>query len=168
MSDEPITTEESDVPVESNELEELKAKNEELLNNWKRTAADFENFKRRKETEGKELLEYSKEMTVMRLLPSLQSLEQVLNLAPTDEKYKDWLQGLKATIIQLEKTMEEMGVVKIKTVGEMFDPNLHEAIEEEESESEGIVREVQPGFVLNGKVIIPAKVVVGKKAETSP
>ncbi|MBX4188085.1 MAG: nucleotide exchange factor GrpE [Candidatus Doudnabacteria bacterium] len=144
-------------------LSEIKAQNKELMDNWKRTAADFENYKRRKESEGKELLEYSKEIIVMKMLPSLQSLEQVLKFAPTDEKYKDWLLGLKATIIQLEKTMEELGVVKIKTVGEQFDPNLHEAIEEQKSDEDGILKEVQPGFMLNSKVIIPAKVVVGRK-----
>lgn len=154
----------NDIPQEApDELMQLKAQNEELMNNWKRTAADFENYKRRKEVESRELVEYSKEGTVMRLMPSLQSLEQVLNFAPADEKYKDWLLGLKATIVQLEKTMEELGVTKIKTIGEKFDPNIHEAVEEVESETEGIVKEVQPGFLLNGKLIIPAKVVVGKK-----
>lgn len=144
-------------------IEELQAKNEELLNNWKRAAADFENFKKRKEAESKELLEFAKEMTVMRLMPSLQSLEQVLFYAPDDEKYKDWLAGLKATIQQLEKTMEELGVVKIKTAGEQFDPTRHEAVEEIAGELAGtIVKELQPGFTLNNKVIIPAKVVVGK------
>jgi molecular chaperone GrpE len=156
MSDQP------NVVNENESLEELQAKCEEYLNNWKRVAADFENYKRRKEMENRELVEYSKEMTVMRLLPSLQSLEQVLTFAPSDEKYKDWLLGLKATIMQLEKTMEELGVVKIKTVGQQFDPHVHEAVEETESDTDGIVKEVQPGFLLNGKVIIPAKVVVGK------
>lgn len=144
-------------------LEELQAQNEELTNNWKRTLADFENYKRRKEVEGRELVEYSNSMVVMRLIPSLQSLEQVLSFAPNDEKYKDWLLGLKATIMQLEKTMEELGVTKIKTVGQPFDPNLHEAVEEVKSETDGIIKEVQPGFLLNGKLITPAKVVVGKK-----
>jgi molecular chaperone GrpE len=150
---------------ENIELEDLKRQNEDLMNNWKRAVADLENFKRRKEAENKDLLEYSKEMTVMRLMPSLQSLEQVLKFAPTDEKYKDWLLGLKATIIQLEKTMEELGVVKIKTMGAQFDPHLHEAVKEVVAEAEGITQEVQPGFTLNGKVIIPAKVIVGKKAK---
>lgn len=145
------------------ELEQLKSQNEEYLNNWKRALADFENYKKRKEVEGRELLEYSKEMTVVKLMPSLQSLEQVLKFAPTDEKYKDWLTGLRATIIQLEKTMEELGVVKIKTVGEQFDPHLHEAVEEIESDQPGIVKEIQAGFTLNGKVMVPAKVVVSKK-----
>lgn len=143
-------------------IEELKAKNEELLNNWKRTAADFENYKKRKDQEGPELLGFAKEMAVMRLMPSLQSLEQVLKYAPEDEKYKDWVAGLKATIIQLEKAMEELGVVKIKTVGEKFDPTHHEAVEEVESEPGIVAKEIQPGFTLNGKVIVPAKVSVGK------
>jgi molecular chaperone GrpE len=131
--------------------------------NWKRTAADFENYKKRKEGETKEVLEFAKEMTIMKLMPSLQSLEQVLFYAPTDEKYKDWLTGLRATIQQLEKTMEELGVIKIKTVGENFDHSKHEAVEEIECRESGkIIKEIQPGFTLNGKVIVPAKVAVGK------
>src|SRR5688572_6286292 len=82
----------------------------DLTDKWKRELADFENYKKRKEAETKEVLEFAKEMTVMRLMPSLQSLEQVLFYAPTDDKYKDWLAGLRATIMQLEKTMEELGV----------------------------------------------------------
>ncbi|MEJ0021566.1 MAG: nucleotide exchange factor GrpE [Candidatus Doudnabacteria bacterium] len=135
----------------------------QLTANWKRTAADFENYKKRKEAESKELFEFAKEMAVIRLMPSLQSLEQVLFYAPDDEKYKDWLTGLKATIQQLEKSMEELGVVKIKTVGEQFDHEIHEAVEEIEGQPPGrIVKELQPGFTLNNKVIIPAKVAVGK------
>lgn len=135
----------------------------QLTANWKRTAADFENFKKRKEAESKELFEFAKEMVVLKLMPSLQSMELVLAHAPEDEKYADWLTGLKATIHQLEKTMEELGVVKIKTVGEQFDPSQHEAVEEIDGQESGkIIKELQPGFKLNNKVIIPAKVAVGK------
>ncbi|MDP4001154.1 MAG: nucleotide exchange factor GrpE [bacterium] len=144
-------------------LEELKKENQELLNNWKRAVADLENFKKRKQSESKELLEYAKEMTVLQLIPSLQSLEQVLSFAPSDNKYKDWLQGLNSTIIQLENTMASLGVNKIPTINQVFDPTRHEAVSEIEHEkAEIIVEEVQPGFTLNGKVIIPAKVIVGK------
>ncbi len=136
----------------------------QLTANWKRTAADFENYKKRKEAETKEVLEFAKEMTVMRLMPSLQSLEQVLTYAPQDDKYKDWLMGLKVTIQQLEKTMEELGVVKIKTIGEEFDPHRHEAVEEIAGQPNGkVIKEIQPGFTLNNKVIVPAKVGVGKE-----
>ena len=132
---------------------------------WKRTAADLANYQKRKASEHKELVEFSKQITVMKLLPSLESLEQVLVYAPDDEKYKEWLSGLKATIAQLEKTMEELGVMKIKTVGQPFDPHLHEAVEEAEGTPGEIIKELQPGFTLNNKVITPAKVVVGKRKE---
>ncbi len=145
------------------EIESPEAVIADLTDKWKRSVAEFENFKKRRESEGREILEYAKEVTVMKLMPSLQSLEQVLKYAPTDEKYKDWLMGLTVTIQQLEKTMEELGVVKIKTVGEKFDTTHHEAVEEVEGEESGkIVKEIQPGFTLNNKVIIPAKVAVGK------
>lgn len=157
MSDEQIQAheEEKELPSPEDEIADL-------TNKWKRAVADFENYKKRKEAETKEVLEFAKEMTVMRLMPSLQSLEMVLKFAPEDEKYKDWIAGLRATIMQLEKTMEELGVVKIKTVGEQFDPTRHEAVEHIEGEPELIIKELQPGFTLNNKVIIPAKVAVGK------
>ncbi|MBX4187079.1 MAG: nucleotide exchange factor GrpE [Candidatus Doudnabacteria bacterium] len=153
----------SDNDEQFNEVEKLKERNDELMNNWKRTAADFENYKKRTETERKELVEFSKEITVMKLIPSLESLEQVLIYAPADEKYKEWLAGLKATITQLEKTMEDLGVMKIKTVGQPFDPKVHEAVEEVAGEDGVVVKELQPGFMLYEKVIIPAKVAVGKE-----
>jgi molecular chaperone GrpE len=149
------------------EVNKLTKENEDLVSKWKHTAADFDNFMKRKEKEAKEILEFAKEASVYQLLPSLQSLEQVLNFAPTDEKYKDWLDGLRATIAQLEKTMENLGVTKIKTLGEKFDPHMHEAVEEVETEEQGkIIREIQPGFMINGRLAIPAKVAVGKKQGT--
>lgn len=150
-----------DVDNQAVELAKLKVENEELLNNWKRTAADFENYKKRKEQEAGELLELAKEAAVFKLMPSLQSLEQVLAYAPEDERFKDWLVGLSATIRQLEKAMEELGVKKIPTVGSAFDHNLHEAVGEAAGPAGQIMEEVQPGFTLNDKVISPAKVVVG-------
>lgn len=162
MSDEITSPSPSSRGGEQDTIEELKGKNEELLNNWKRAAADLDNLQKRRVKENTELLEFAKEMTVMRLLPSLQSLEQVLKFAPNDEKYQGWLDGLKATILQLEKAMEELGLIKIKTIGEKFDHDLHEAVEEQEGNEGMILREVQPGFSLHGKVVIPAKVVVGK------
>jgi molecular chaperone GrpE len=135
----------------------------DVVNHWKLVTAEFENYRKRKELERKELVEFSKEITVAKLIPSLENLEQVLTYAPNDPKYQEWLQGLKATIQQLEKTMEELGVIKIKTVGQPFDHNLHEAVEEVAGSEGEIIKELQPGFILNGKVIIPAKVAVGKK-----
>lgn len=156
-------SEEQQIISPEEKITELEAKVEEVTSNWKRTAADFDNFKKRKEAEGPEMMQFAKEVTVAKLMPSLQNLEQVLKYAPTDEKYKDWLTGLRATILQLEKDMEDLGVKKIKAIGEEFDPEKHEAVEEVDGEEGKIINEIQPGFMLNNKVIIPAKVSVGKK-----
>ena len=63
-------------------LEQLQADLDSAMNGWKRTAADFENFKKRKEAENKELVEFAKEVTVVKLLPSIDSLEQALRHMP--------------------------------------------------------------------------------------
>jgi molecular chaperone GrpE len=141
----------------------LLVKYRNVVNNWHWVSSEFENYKKRKEAERKELVNLSKEITIMKLIPSLESLEQVLIYAPDDGKYTEWLAGLRATILQLEKTMEELGVVKIKTLGQPFDHSLHDAVEEVDGPEGKIVKELQPGFMLNGKVIVPAKVAVGKK-----
>jgi molecular chaperone GrpE len=171
MSEDNKTVLNQDHPLEhsaqDDQIAELKSKIGELTNNWKRTAADFENYKRRKDQEAPTLIQFGKESTILELIPSLQSLEQALKLAPNDDKYKDWLAGLRATILQLEKTMAELGVKKIPTVGERFDHSLHEAVEEVEGEEhEKVVKEIQPGFTLNGRLIAPAKVAVGKNRES--
>ena len=148
----------------SNELVEFKKKAEDYLNNWKRTAADFENYKKRRDKENQELIQFAQEVTVVKMLPTLESLEQALKNSPQDQQFETWSQGVIKIVQQLEKTLLEMGIEKIKTVGEKFDFQLHEAIEMTtgDGESGTIIEEVQPGYKLNNKVIRPAKVKVAK------
>ena len=112
----------------SNELEEFKKKAEDYLNNWKLTAADFENYKKRRDKENQELIQFAQEVTVVKMLPTLESLEQALKNAPQDQQFETWSQGVIKIVQQLEKTLLEMGIEKIKTVGEKFDFQLHEAV----------------------------------------
>lgn len=141
------------------ELGEYQQKAEDYLNSWKRAAADFENYKKRREKDDQELLQFAQEVTVVKILPTLESLENALNHAPADEQYKTWSEGVIRIVQQLEKTLLEMGVEKIKTVGEKFDPQIHEAVGMAPGKEEGIiVEEIQSGYRLNNKVIRPAKV----------
>lgn len=145
---------------------------QENLDGWKRTAADFENYKRRKEGESRELVEFAREVTVAKLLPALDSLEQALRHMPMAasedfaNKYQNWQTGVNGIVIQLDKTLEELGVKKIDALGRKFDPHFHEAVREEESEADDatIIEELQSGFELNGKVIRPSQVIISKKA----
>lgn len=145
------------------ELEEYKQKAEEYLNSWKRTAADFENYKKRRDKESQELIQFAREVTVVKMLPTLESLEQALKKAPEDERFKTWAEGVIKIVQQLEKTLLELGVEKIKTVGEKFNYELHEAVEMVDGEQSGtVVEELQTGYKLNNKIIRPAKVKVVK------
>lgn len=176
------------------------AEAEKNLNGWKRALADFENYKRRKEEENKELIEFAREVAVAKLLPTLDSLEQALVHSPkldpsvsataeppslgregaTDsppakeeypvdaggggfgQQYKTWLTGIEGLVKQLDKALEELGVKKIEAVGKKFDPNFHEAVREVEGEEGKVVEEYQTGFEINGKVIRPSQVAIGK------
>ncbi len=147
------------------ELAEYKQKAEDYLNSWKRTAADFENYKKRQERENAELLEFAQEVTVVKMLPTLESLEQALKQAPQDEHFQKWSEGVIKIVQQLEQVLLHMGIEKIKSVGEKFDPELHEAVEQVESGAKlsgTIVEEFQTGYKLNNKVIRPAKVKVAR------
>lgn len=163
------------------QLLDARAEAERNLNGWKRSEADFQNYQKRKEGENKELVDFAREVAVAKLLPSLDSLEQALKHAPetseqwtvnsgqeiqkfTDD-YKQWLTGINGLVKQLDKALEELGVKKIEALGKKFDPNFHEAVREVPGEEDGlVVEEYQTGFELNGKVIRPSQVAIGRQA----
>lgn len=148
------------------ELDESKAKAEENLAGWKRALADLENFQKRKEVETVEWIGLGKVSTFNQILPILDSLEQALTHAPEieDEQYKNWKTGLLGIIKQLETTLSQVGIEKIKAIGEKFDPHFHEAVKEVPGEEDGVVVEqYQTGYTMNGKVIRPAQVAISKK-----
>lgn len=159
-NDEKLEFEESDL---SRQLEEAHEEAKTNLAGWQRAQADFENYKKRQEQQQSEILDFAKEVTIVKLLPTLDALEQGLRHAP-DGVDQNWLKGIEGTLQKLDKVLEEMGVKKIEAVGKHFDPNFHEAIREVAGEQEGMVmEELQTGFILNGKVIRPSQVVISKK-----
>lgn len=148
-------------------IEEAKEEAKTNLAGWQRAQADFENYKKREEAKQKDILEFAKEVTIVKLLPILDALEQGLRHAPpgVDE---NWLKGIEGTLQKLDKTLEEMGVKKIDAVGKQFDPNFHEAVrmveETEAGKPDGtILEDLQIGYEINGKVIRPSQVVISKK-----
>lgn len=164
--------EEASVGVAGNEavltrqVKELQEKAATHLAGWQRAQADFENYKKREESKQGEILQFAKEVTIVKLLPTLDALEQGLRHAPPGVDQK-WLQGIEGTLQQLDKVLLEMGVKKIEAVGRQFDPNFHEAVREvpaqDEQEDGQIVEDLQTGYEINGKVIRPSQVVITKK-----
>ena len=160
-----------DVDQLQKELNDAIVRAEENLSGWKRTQADFENFRKRKEAESQEWVTFGKQAGFVQILPVLDSLEQAIKHAPNldDDKYKNWRVGLEGIAKQIASVMENMNIKKIQAIGQKFDPNLHEAVKEvpptDPSQEDGTVaEEYQTGYLFDGKVLRPAQVAITKKA----
>ena len=148
------------------ELSEALKQAEENLSGWKRTQADLENYRKKKEAEGTELVQFGKQAGFVQILPVLDSLEMAILHAPEieDDKYKNFKNGLDAIVKQIDAAIVAMGISKIDAVGKKFDPHLHEAIKEVNGEEDGlVVEQYQTGYTLQGKLLRPAQVSISKK-----
>lgn len=135
----------------------------ELEAQVKRIAADFDNYRRRAEEERKQLVQLSQAQTLLELTPVLDNFRRATEHLPEELKGNNWVTGILYVEKQLEQIFEQFGIQKIKTIGEPFDPQLHEAIETEKSDSvpaNHVTVELEGGYTLNGTVLKPAKVKV--------
>ncbi len=133
---------------------------EELTEALQRERADATNLRRRYEEQIASLQTLSKASVVRDLLPVIDNFERALKHVPKDLTENDYVKGIGAVVKQFEKTLEQLGVQKIKTVGEPFNPHLHEAISLEEGDGgqEIVCEELQPGYVLGDEVLRHAMV----------
>lgn len=135
---------------------------EELTAALKRERADAVNLRRRHEEEIAGLRTRVKAAVMHDLLPVIDNFERALKHVPADLKDNDYIKGVQAVVKQFEKSLADMGVERIKTVGEAFDPALHEAVsmEEGEGDREVITDELRAGYRLGDNVIRHAMVKV--------
>jgi molecular chaperone GrpE len=101
-------------------------------------------------------------MVVQELLPALDNLERAFAHTPKELKDHDYIKGVRSVMKQFEQSFAQLGVKRIKTVGEVFDPRLHEAVQMEEGDGtvEVVCEELQPGYLLGDEVIRHAMVKV--------
>jgi molecular chaperone GrpE len=146
------------------ELEIAQQQAEEYLNGWKRAKADYINFKKDQEKNQKELIEFANAGMLLDIFPLVDQFKQAMKHLPEGIEESEWLTGIIHIQGNLTKILKGMGVEEIETVGEQFDPEMHDAAEEVESDEEKgtIVEELTTGFRMNGRVIHPAKVKVAK------
>ena len=140
----------------------LQAEIAELRAGWQRTQADFANAARRWEDERRELSARCTAETLLEIVPALDNFDRAFAHLPNEQA--EWATGFQHIKKQLDDILVAHGVDRLKTVGEIFDPTLHEAIGEEASDqTEGtILREVEAGYRHCGRVVRPAKVIVSK------
>lgn len=145
-------------------LKDLQQQVGELTEALQRERADADNIRRRHDEQMTSLRDHVKANVVTELLPAIDNLDRALSHTPKELESSDYVKGVQATVAQFEKTLSDIGVEKIKTVGEVFDPNLHEAVgvEEGDGEVEVVSEELQPGYRLNDEIIRHAMVKVKK------
>lgn len=143
-------------------LKELEQKIGELTEALQRERADAQNLRRRHEEERARLGEFYKAMVVQELLPALDSLERAMKHTPKELADHEYIKGVKVVIKQFEQSFAQLGVKRIKTIGEVFDPRLHEAVHMEDGDGtvEVVCEELQPGYLLGDEVIRHAMVKV--------
>jgi len=143
-------------------LKQLEQQVAELTEALQRERADAMNVRRRAEEERSQIGNAVKSMVIEELLPALDNLERALSHVPKDLKDHDYVKGIQGVAKQFEQCFAQLGVERIKTVGEVFDPRLHEAVhlEEGKGDVEVVCEELQPGYRIGDDVIRPAKVKV--------
>lgn len=148
----------------SAKLKELEAKIAEFTAGWQRTQADFLNYKKQVSEERADLITSANADLIYEILPVLDNFKLAADHMPKELSDNNWAQGIKQVERQLELILQNESLERIKTVGEQFDPNLHEAIEHIESDKpeNEVVSEILPGYILNSQVLRPAKVKVSK------
>lgn len=143
----------------------LQTKVEELTAALQRERADAVNVKRRAEEDKSRMGDFYKVLIMRDLLPALDNLDRAMKHTPVvskDGTWKQWMQGVEGVNKQFEDCFAKLGVQRIKTVGEPFDPRLHEAIGVEDAggQVEIVCEELQPGYRIGDEVIRHALVKV--------
>lgn len=149
------------------ELKEQAAKATQYYEQLLRTTADMENFKKRAARERQDAIKYANESLLERLIPVLDNFDAAVAAASAPNTSLQSLQsGVSMIQQQLKSAMNEAGLEEIDAAGKPFDPNLHEAISQQETDDapEGqVVQQVRRGYKLRERLLRPASVIVAKK-----
>ena len=142
------------------ELDETRAKAEEHLYNWQRSAADFANYKRRTDEERSMAGQFSNAILIGKFLTVLDDFDRALESVPADA-HDPWIEGVRLVERKMRSVLESEGVTSIESVGQPFDPNLHEAVVHEptaDHPDNQVIGELQRGYRMHDRVLRPSLV----------
>jgi len=131
---------------------------------WQRALADYKNLQKEIENKKGEWIKMSEVQILEEFLPVYEHLQMSID---NDEVQKDnnpWVQGVKYVLKQFKEILDNHGIEEIKTVGEKFDPNFHEVVDEKESDQESgeILKQMSTGYIMGKKILRAAKVIISK------
>jgi molecular chaperone GrpE len=172
----PLGAAESLIPVEPatvtpEQLKELKERAAKADENWERllrTTADFDNFKKRAAREKQDAIKYANEGLLQKLVPVLEHLDMALAAPQTTgpENSQSLQTGVSMICQQFRGVLAEAGLEEIDALGKPFDPNLHEALSQQETPEvpEGqVIHQLRKGYKFRDRLLRPASVVIAKQ-----
>jgi molecular chaperone GrpE len=151
------------------QLDEKTKEAAENFDKWLRLRAEFENFKKRMQKEKSDVMKFGSENLLKAMLPALDNLARAIEHGKSAQDDPSLLEGVEMTLKQFLGILERFGVKPIQAAGEIFNPEQHEAIAQEESEQEPnrVIAEVEKGYLFHDRLLRPAKVIVSK-AKSDP
>lgn len=150
------------MPKKSEEVQVLEQQIADLTDALQRERADVINVRRRHDEQMSQLKTHVKVQVVEDMLPIIDNFERSLKHVPKDLEGSEFVKGVAGVVKQFEKTLKDIGVQRIKTVGEVFNPELHEAVgmEDGDGDQEVVSEELQAGYIVEDTVIRHAMVKV--------
>ena len=150
------------------QIEEKAKEAQDNLDRLMRVTADFENYKKRVARETEEFRKFANETIIKELLPVVDNLERAIESAQDEaQAHAAILEGVNLTLEGILNAFHKFGVIQVDAMGKAFDPNYHQAIQQEmceELEPNTVTQVFQKGYIMHDRLIRPAMVVVSKAA----
>jgi len=170
-NDQRPTADDKTVEASASDYEALKAKAEErdlYYDKYLRLQAEFDNAKKRFDKDKSDILRYANDDFLLEFMPILDNLEAAEKHIKEAKDFEAVQEGVDMIQMQIQRFLKDIGVERVKTVGEKFDPHMHEAIEADEKSKDGdgmVIGELKPGYKLNGRLLRPASVKIAKRKD---
>ncbi|MDD3089144.1 MAG: nucleotide exchange factor GrpE [Candidatus Omnitrophica bacterium] len=156
------------IELSPDEVEELRRKageRDQLEAKWLKVHADYENTKRRLEKEKIDHIRFANEDIISALFPIVDNFDMALSAMETAKDKAAVMDGIRLVQKEFHRVLEDNGVERVRTVGEEFDPNVHEAVmvrQSPESPDGTVLEEVRPGYIFRDRLLRAAQVIVAK------
>ena len=143
---------------------ELERQVQQMQDKWLRTAAEFENYRRRTESEKNEWILRGTRELVLKVCDVLDNFDRAIETGVQEHQFENFLKGVEMIHKQLEGVLAREGVSRIEAQGALFDPMVHDAVSHIPSPepSDTVINVVQNGYIMHDRVIRPARVVVSR------
>ena len=157
--------------VESANSDDVKADRDKYFDQWRRAQAELENYRKRVQREAELAAKFASLPLIRDLLPALDNVSRTVLAAEQSSNVDELVQGLQMVLKQFDDIFARHSATPIKAVGEMFDPNLHEALQQvptDEHPPMTVIQELERGYLLDDRVIRPTKVLVAAPLPEAP